>query len=58
MDEILAIYDKLNIIHKNLAISFQDLEKAHENNQILNMFFNRLKSLGDIWLKDYMKQKE
>ena len=58
MDEILAIYDKLNILYKNLSKSFQDLEKAHENNQILNGFFNRLKSLSEIWSKDYMKQKE
>jgi len=40
MDEILAIYDKLNLLYKNLAKSFMDLEKAHENNQILNGFFN------------------
>ena len=58
MDEILALYDKLNLLYKNLAKSFMDLEKAHENNQILNGFFNRLKSLSEIWSKDYTKQKE
>ena len=58
MDEILALYDKLNLLFKNLAKSFMDLEKAHENNQILNGFFNRLKSLSEIWSKDYTKQKE
>ena len=58
MDEILALYDKLNLLYKNLAKSFMDLEKAHENNQILNGFFNRLKSLSEIWSKDYIKQKE
>lgn len=58
MDEILALYDKLNLLYKNLTKSFMDLEKAHENNQILNGFFNRLKSLSEIWSKDYTKQKE
>ena len=58
MDEILALYDKLNLLYKNLAKSFMDLEKAHENNQILNGFFNRLKNLSEIWSKDYTKQKE
>ena len=58
MDEILALYDKLNLLYNNLAKSFMDLEKAHENNQILNGFFNRLKSLSEIWSKDYTKQKE
>ena len=58
MDEILALYDKLNLLYKNLVKSFMDLEKAHENNQILNGFFNRLKGLSEIWSKDYTKQKE
>ena len=58
MDEILAIFDKLNILYKNLAKSFLDLEKAHQNNEIMNGFFNRLKSLSELWSKDYLAEKE
>ena len=45
MDEILAAYDKLNILYKNLAKSFIDLEKVHLNNQILNGFFKIIEKI-------------
>ena len=58
MDEILAIFDKLNTLYKNLAKSFLELEKAHQNNDIMSSFFNRLKQLSELWSKDYVKEKE
>ena len=58
LDEILVIYDKLNLLYKNLAKYFLDLEKAHQSNQVLNGFFSRLKNLSKLWSKDYMKQKD
>ena len=58
MDEILATFDKLILLFKNLIKSFLDLENTPFNNDTLKGFFNRLKNLSEIWPKDYLKEKE
>ena len=58
LDEILTCMDKLNVLFKSLAKSLSDLEKSHQNNQIMSSFFNRLNALSTIWSKDYLTEKE
>ena len=58
MDEILACIDKLIASFKTLSKSLSDLERAYQSNDILNAYFNRLKSLSSVWSEDYSKEKE
>ena len=57
MDEILASFDKLSLLFKDLSNSFLKLEKSPYNNDALTGFFNRLKNLSKIWSEDYAREK-
>ena len=58
IDEIISIFDKLNGLYKTLGKSLLELEKVHQNDEVMKGFYNRLKTLCLHWSDDYAKEKE
>ena len=58
IDEIIAIFDKLNGLYKTLGKSLFVLEKVHSNDEVMKNFYNRLKTLCLHWSDDYIKEKD
>ena len=58
IDEIIAIFDKLNGLYRTLGKSLLDLEKVHQNDTVMKEFYNRLKTLCIHRADDYVKEKD
>ena len=57
-DDLLLAIDKVSACFKNLALSFNELQKNYKKNKILNQGYTSLSNLFKTWSNDYLTQKQ